>query len=131
MGLLSWFRRKKPSKPVGLSFGSSADLGLFHLAYERKRMPSPGIPAYAYETLGLVPFTQIGPSIATREPLRFATPTLLYQKAVPLAGVPTVSGSLVKVPLVNPDSAGMGQSVSGIINDPFPKELTQAAGYAL
>jgi len=129
MSLLDMFRRKRnPSAVVGIT---SADLGLFHIAYERKAMPSPGIPAYAYETLGLAVFTPIGAGIATREPLRFATPTTLYNKAVPLAGVPTVSGSLVKGPLFNPDSGGFAVSPAGMLNDPFPFALTSAAGGAL
>jgi hypothetical protein len=129
MAFFDFMRKKRnPSAVVGLT---SADLGLFHLTYERKAMPSPGIPAYAYETLGLAVFTPIGAGIATRTPLRFATPTTLYNKAVPLAGMPIVTGALVKGPLFNPDSGGFAMSPAGMINDPFPRELTQAAGVAI
>lgn len=131
MGILNFWRKKNPSAVSGLTVPTSADLGLFHLVYERKRQPSPGIPAYAYETLGLVVFTPIGAGVAVRQPRTTLMPATLYNKAVPLAGLPTVSGSLVKTPLINPDSPGYALSPAGIINQPFPKELTQAAGEAL
>lgn len=128
MGILNFWKKKNPSRVVG---HTSADLGLFHIAYERKRQPSPGIPAYAYETLGLAVFSVIGPTVAARDPLQFAVPAMLYNKAVPLAGIPTVSGALIKAPLFNPDSDGFAMSPAGIINQPFPRELTSAAGQAL
>lgn len=122
------FRKKNPAAIVG---HTSADLGLFHMAYERKNMPSPGIPAYGWETLGLVVFSAIGAGVAVREPRTTTNSASLYQKAIPLAGLPTVSGNLVGGPLVNPNSPGYAVSISGLGNNPFPKELMQAAGNAL
>lgn len=126
-----WQRLFGPKNPsVNVSQTISTD-GLYHQTWERKRMPSPGAPAYAWETLGLVLFSPIGPSVVARQQRYNLGPSSLYQKAVPITGLPTVTGTLVHAPLVNPDSPGFALSFSGMINDPFPPELTQAAGRAL
>jgi len=46
--------------------------------YERKQMPSPGAQNYAYENLGLVEFTPIGPSVANRQNIRPMQPQAMW-----------------------------------------------------
>lgn len=80
-------------------------------AFERKRLPSPGAQNYAYESLGLVGFTYIGPAVAARRsahgfygamfpPLQQPPVYALQQAAV--AGVGGLSaGQIIGQPLIN------------------------------
>jgi hypothetical protein len=72
-------------------------------SHVRQNQPDPGAPAYAYEGLGLVEFSPIGPSVINRNylfPLATAQP-LFAGLAVPLAGLGgLVQGQMISQPLL-------------------------------
>jgi hypothetical protein len=72
-------------------------------SHVRQPQPDPGAPAYAYEGLGLVEFSPIGPSVANRNylfPLA-TTPPLFAGHAVPLQGLGgLVQGQFITQPLL-------------------------------
>lgn len=73
----------------------------YELTYERQNLPDPGAGVYSYETLGLEPFTPIGPGVAVRRHIRETqTPLYVFAPSVPLTGMPTVAGQIQHVPLI-------------------------------
>jgi hypothetical protein len=128
MGL---FRRKRKEK-VSLPPKSSA-LGLVHMEWERQRQPSPGAMAYAWETLGLVPFSPIGSGIPATFHFRplLSAPQPYSLKAVALDGVPTVAGGIMGAPLYNPTTGAFHSSANPFGGSPFAHPEIAAAGYAL
>lgn len=83
--------------------------GMFH--WTRKRLPSPGVQNYAWETLGLVEFTVIGPATANLMQYRSIQGPQVY-----LAGQAVVTNSLgglqtgqaIFQPLFDPNSGMYG-----------------------
>lgn len=75
------------------------------VTYERKNLPSPGTQNYAYENLGLVEFSPIGPAIANRKQfMAFQPKTPFYLQAVPYQGVGGLTmGQMILQPLINPN----------------------------
>lgn len=72
--------------------------------YEAKHLPTPGTQNYAYENLGLVEFSPIGPAVANRGFIRpFQPPSLFAMQGYWPAGIPGVAGGLYSSPLINPD----------------------------
>jgi len=106
--------------------------GLYQGVWEKKRMPSPGAQAYAWETLGLAPFTPIGPAVTTRvgiHPLP-GTPQPVSLQAVPLDGIPTTAGQVIGQPLFDPAS-GFVNSAMPLIPRPFPFSPEPYAGQVI
>lgn len=63
---MSWFSRKKAPPQNVAQMAAQSPVTRFNpnwaFTYERKRLPSPGAQNYAFENLGLVEFTPIGPA---------------------------------------------------------------------
>lgn len=74
------------------------------LTYEAKRLPSPGTQNYAYENLGLVEYSPIGPSESNRMQLKSTQPRPAYALfAVTQRGVGgLVMGTIYGQPLIAP-----------------------------
>lgn len=112
------FKRKK--KRVEIPRDPPA--GLYQGVWEKKRQPSPGAQSFAWESLGLAPFTPIGPSIHVREGIRPMAGVMqpAVGQAVWLDGVPTTAGQVYGQGLYDESSGGFVRSGMPIINDPFP-----------
>lgn len=106
------------------------DDGLYQAVWEAKKLPSPGAMNYAYETLGLAPFSPIGPTIRTRQPIIPMAQQQVVQtgQAVILQGMPTVSGQLVKGPLYDPATGTVGAPGEFQFNVPFDRHAIAPAG---
>lgn len=70
--------------------------------WQRKQQASPGAMNYAFETLRLVEFSPIGPSIWVRQPMRaFQKPLYVNGAGIPATGLGgVVSGQIVFQPLL-------------------------------
>lgn len=80
--------------------------------YERKRLPGPGTNNYAYENLGLVEFSPIGPAESNRMAIQPLQPAPLYVLGQSLlqTGVGGLSqGTIYGQPLVGPQMDVSGQ----------------------
>lgn len=120
-------RRRKVQEP--LVRGSPPPKGMFNPIWERKRLPGPGAMNYAYEGLSLAAQSPIGPGVRTRTPIiPFAQIPTEAPHMVTLAGLPTVSGQLVKAPLYDPDNGGYGPPLIGTPPMPFPHYDIAPAG---
>jgi hypothetical protein len=119
---------RKPKKRT-VTEGGSRRSGWFHMFWERQPMPDPGAMNYSYESLGLAPFTPIGPSVTTRQPINPISerPLPYYNKAVVLNGIPTTSGTMVLSPLYDPN-AGYTNMVTPLGVLPFDKHGQLPAG---
>jgi hypothetical protein len=103
--LFPWLNRPNPVPPWERgSLISPASRGprfgpFIGHSHVRQAQPDPGAPAYAYEGLGLVEYSPIGPSVANRSYLfPLATSPLLFAgHAVPLHGL----GGLVRGQFIN------------------------------
>jgi hypothetical protein len=120
MGLFN--RAGKQAKKVAIPPKSSA-LGLFHMEWERQRMPSPGAMNYSWQTLGLVPTSPISGAVAAREQFHHTgiAPQPVIGKAVPLAGTPIVSGQVMSAPLFNPDTGTFHSSPAGFVGAAYER----------
>lgn len=81
--------------------------------YERKRLPGPGAQNYAYELLGLVEFSPIGPAERNRLQWQVVQPSPQYAGFdLYLQGVGGLSqGTMYSAPLIDPSSPyGSGAS---------------------
>ena len=102
MGLFSKTKKIDPSTPIipprWTPFAGHV--------YEAKRLPDPGVQNYAYENLGLVEFTFIGPAIHNRRVINPLQPTPLYSmKAVGIAGLGGLqNGQIIFQPLIDPNN---------------------------
>ena len=97
--------------------------GMYQGVWEKKRQPSPGAQAFAWETLGLGQFSPIGPSINVRVGIRPlpGTEQPVVVMAVNLNGVPTVAGQIFGQALFDQNSpGGYVTGPSQIFNNPFP-----------
>lgn len=86
---------------------------IFEAAYHwtKKRLPSPGAQNYAFETLALAQFTQIGAGVAQRHFFKVLQPPQLYigGQALPVTGLGGVSaGQMIMQPLIDPYSKTYG-----------------------
>lgn len=73
----------------------------------RKRLPSPGVQNYAFETLGLVEYTPIGAGVNARQFFAVTQPPQVYLPAaqLPVSGFGgVVPGQMVLQGLVDPYS---------------------------
>lgn len=105
MGL---FSRKKPPQNVEEQIVQSPrtrfNFDWAHV-YEKKRLPGPGTNNYAFELLGLVEFSPIGPSEHNRLQWNVVQPQPLYTGAQSLwlQGFGGLSqGTVYSAPLVDP-----------------------------
>lgn len=83
--------------------------GIYH--WTRKRQPSPGAQSYAFESLGLVEFTPIGPSITIRRHLNVVQhpQTYINGRAVPTTGIGGLNaGQMALQPLYDPNTNTQG-----------------------
>jgi hypothetical protein len=119
---------RKPKKAVVVESGNPND-GWFHMLWSRQAMPDPGAQNYAFESLGLVGFTPIGPSVSTREPFQpiLSAPQPYAGKAVVLNGMPTVSGQIMFAPLNDPN-AGYTSEIQPLGNLPYNRHMPTPAG---
>lgn len=118
-----------PKKPKRVKIPPDGSMTTFQNVWEKKRMPSPGAQAYAFESLGLVQFTPIGPSVNVRQgivPVPGA-PQPVSGLAVPLNGIPTTAGQIMGQQLYDP-AVGYAQSIMPIYNSPFPYSNEPPAG---
>lgn len=118
------FSRKKKAP---LTPGS----GNFHLAWEEKPLPGPGAGNFAWEVLGLVEFSPIGPTIYAREPMRSTARPMYSYQAVPLQGIPLVSGQIFGQPLYDPAtgySRPLPQPISNLPAYNMPVDIHTPSG---
>lgn len=80
----------------------------YEQVWERKAMPDPGAQNYAFETLQLAPFTPIGPTERTRQPLVPTSPQIYVNYGALLSGMGTIAGQMVGQPLFDPNVPGNG-----------------------
>lgn len=76
-----FWRKKIPPKTVEQQTAQSPNTRFnpfYKFTYERKRLPSPGAQNYAYETLGLVEFSPIGPAEMNRLQWQIVAPPPMY-----------------------------------------------------
>lgn len=121
---------RKPKKVVEIP--RDPPEGLYQGVWEKKRQPSPGAQAFAWETLSLAQFVPSGPSITVRQgfkPLP-GTQQPYVGQAVNLDGVPIVAGQMVGQPLFDPNSGYVGSGLP-IVNNPFPFSSEPAGGRAI
>lgn len=107
--------------------------GVFQAVWEKKRQPSPGAQAYAWETLGLAPFSPIGPSVNVRKgisPLAGIEQPVSLQ-AVVLNGVPTNAGQIYGQALFDPSVGIYTTGIEGVQNKPFPFSDQPIGGAAI
>lgn len=100
---MAWKIRQKPVRP----WLDMPRNGAFVNAFENKfpyGFPVPGAQAYAFESLGLVEFSPIGPSVVIQQPLSKIYPQLYTGQAVPLQGIPLQAGQVVTAQLIDPDN---------------------------
>jgi hypothetical protein len=102
---MTWFKRKAP--PVDPNAGEGNYLNV----WERKDMPDPGAQAYAWETLGLEPFSPIGPGVRTRIGIKPLFAQVYTEQAVILNGIPTTAGQIFGQPLFDPSAPGSGYTM--------------------
>ena len=126
--MLNLFRRKK--KVVAIPKQAPGDL--YQGVWEKKRQPSPGAQAYAFETLGLAQFTPIGPAVAAREHINPfpGTPQPYVTKAVVLDGIAITAGQIYGQPLYDPSQGYVGNGMP-VINNPFPYSPEPVGGSTL
>lgn len=105
------FTRKPRLDPGNIGFDETP--GTYHAVWEQKRMPDPGAQPFAWEALGLPPFTPIGPAVANRDQIRATFSQLYSLQAVPLQGMPIVAGQIFGQPLYDPDQDKSGGYVGG------------------
>lgn len=105
------FRKKKP-RIVMIPLDPPE--GMYQGVWEKKRQPSPGAQAYAWESLGLPQFTPIGASVVVRQALMPTAGVLqpYVGQAVPLQGMPTTAGQIYGQPLFDNSSEGNGYTSS-------------------
>ncbi len=127
--MFGFFRKKKDK--IVLEPINPPD-GLYQGVWEKKRQPSPGAQAYAWETLGLSPFTPIGPSIFVRRGFTAVSEILqpYVGQAVPLQGTPTVAGQIYGQPLFD-QANGYTSSPTPVNNLPFYIGREPMGGQAL
>lgn len=106
--------------------------GSYQGVWEKKRQPSPGAQAFAWETLSLAQFTPAGPSITVRQGFRVLSGAdqPYVGQAVSLEGVPTTAGQVVGQPLFDPEN-GFVSSGMPIYNNPFPFSSEPDGGKAI
>lgn len=123
--MFNLFRRK----PKVVEIPRDPPEGLYQGVWEKKRQPSPGAQAYAWETLGLVQFVPSGPSITVRRGISVlpGAPQPAIGLAVPLNGVPLTAGQVVGQPLYDP-AQGFVNSNMGYNQNPFPFSSEPKAG---
>lgn len=104
---MAWKIKQKPILP----WEQMPRHGLHQHVFENKfpwNFPSPGAQAYAFESLGLVEFSPIGPSGVVIEPIRKFTPQMFVGQAVALQGIGIQSGQMITQPLIDPDAGTTG-----------------------
>jgi len=75
----------------------------FMMEWQYKRLPGPGAMNAAYESLALSPESPISGAVAQRRQLHVTKPNTDYAfLAVPIAGIPMVSGQVIMQPLYDP-----------------------------
>ena len=126
MGFFNFGRRK----PGNVRIPNSGDMGVFHMTWQRKRLPSPGAQNYAWTTLGLVPTSIISGAVAVRRQINplLTAPQPHFQKAVTLNGLPTVSGQILSAPLFNPDTGGFNTSPNVYVGAAYDRPEILPAG---
>lgn len=79
--------------------------------WARKRLPSPGVQNYAFESLGLPEFNPIGPSVAARSIIRTLAGPQQYlpASAIPIAGIGGLAaGQVILQALYDPNTNSYG-----------------------
>lgn len=99
--------------------------------WERTQLPSPGVQPYAWETLGLMPFSTcgIGTGIEYSKPLNAVTaPGFVQQQTLTVQGIPLQSGAFYSQPLLDAQTGGYHEGVAGMTdNVPFHKSFAGGA----
>lgn len=94
-----------------------ADITKAMYHWTRKRLPDPGAQNYAFETLGLVEFTPIGPAIGADIVLMKTQPPAFYisNSMVVINGLGGLAaGQIILQPLINPyDQTYGGDPLNG------------------
>jgi len=73
-------------------------------AWQRQNLPDPAAMNYSWETLGLVQFSPIGPSVTVRNPFSTLFSQMFAGLTVKLTGVPLVQGQIIGQPIFDPNS---------------------------
>lgn len=114
---MGWFSKKKAPPQTVEQQAVQSPHGRFTpnwaFTYEAKRLPGPGTNNYAYENLGLVEFTPIGPAERNRQQWQTVQPQVAYAGFdMWYQGLGGLSvGTIYGTPLVDP-SAPYGSGVT-------------------
>lgn len=98
--------------------------GPFHMVWQKRELPGPGVKNYAYETLALFPVTPAGPTVNVRQPHAFDMEQPLQPmvfNAVPTNGIPTTAGQIFSAPLYEP-GVGFTRGAQGGSNVPYARK---------
>lgn len=76
----------------------------YEMTWERQSLPDPAAQNYSWETLGLVQFSPIGPSVAVRSPFSTLFPQIYAGLSVKLTGIPLTQGQVISQPLFDQKS---------------------------
>ncbi len=118
--MLGFFRKKKARI---VEIPRDPPEGMYQGVWEKKRQPSPGAQAYAWETLGLPQFSPVGPSITVRQGLAVVAESIqpMVGQAVPISGIPTTAGQIFGQQLFDSTAEGGGYTspVNPINAQPF------------
>ena len=106
--------------------------GMYQGVWEKKRQPSPGAQAYAWESVGLAQFTPIGPSVHVRQGINVlpGAQQPYVGQGVWLDGVPTTAGQVFGQQLYDPNS-GYTSGLPPTFNSPFPYSSEPMGGSIL
>ena len=105
------FRHKHKNHVGGLSASAARFVGRgdYHAHYGLTDQPQAGADRYAYESLGLVPYTPIGPGQGARASVHATAKPLYVLQSIPVAGLGgIVAGQMIGQPLFNPYSGYSG-----------------------
>lgn len=128
-GILGRKRKKEYSIPPDANPMSD----IYHLTWERQKLPSPSAMDYAFESLALAPVSPISGAIRVRDfiikPVNRVPQPYLQQRGL-LIGIPTTQGQIFSQGLFNPNTgafSGFGQPQQNV---PFPRSEIAPAGAA-
>lgn len=104
------FKRRKPDiKNTGDARYMKLPRGYVQ-SWERQTLPDPAAQNYSWETLGLVPFSPIGPSVAVRHPYATVFPQMFAGFSVKLTGIPLTQGQIIGQPVYDPNAGFASRS---------------------
>jgi hypothetical protein len=129
---MAWFNKTKPNiRNSGDGKITRLPRG-YEMAWERQSLPDPAAMNYSWETLGLVQFSPIGPSVAVRKPFSTLFPQLFSGFSVWLAGIPLTQGQVIGQPLYDPRSGftrSIPMQIPSLVDMNIPVSINHPIGF--